>query len=361
MPPHCMPHSQLYTSRDAALLARTTLTNRGWLAKSSSNPCLNNHQYNTTWSSLRIGIETCNMPARIALLSRATTVVSTQSPAPILSFLYPCLQGQRREASILSNLADVPSSYNKRIRRGRGPASGKGKTSGRGHKGQGQHGKVPVGFNGGQTPDEVVAGPRGFTNVFSVEMSPINLDKIQAWIDKGRIDPTQPITLKELNASRCMHGIKDGVKLLARGKEELRDKIDIVVSQASAEAIAAIEKLGGTVTTRYYTKFAIQQIIKGQMDPIHSLASRIELGPEPPKPTGYAPLDNRGGYRYRLPDPISRRSLEYYRDPAKRGYLSYTVEEGKGPSLFFKTPEEKAAAVAGRAKSKTKEVVDRLW
>jgi large subunit ribosomal protein L15 len=77
--------------------------------------------------------------------------------------LYPFLN-QQRSASILGSLSDNKGAYNKRIRRGRGPASGKGKTSGRGHKGQNQHGKVPAGFNGGQTPDWKVAGQRGFVN-----------------------------------------------------------------------------------------------------------------------------------------------------------------------------------------------------
>jgi large subunit ribosomal protein L15 len=69
-----------------------------------------------------------------------------------------------RNASILSALSDNPGAYNKRIRRGRGPSSGKGKTSGRGHKGQKQHGKVPARFQGGQTPQEIVHGERGFEN-----------------------------------------------------------------------------------------------------------------------------------------------------------------------------------------------------
>lgn len=79
----------------------------------------------------------------------------------IASFIAP---QQQRFASILSALSDTPGAYNKRIRRGRGPASGKGKTSGRGHGGQKAHGKVPAGFNGGQTPDIVVSGTRGFVN-----------------------------------------------------------------------------------------------------------------------------------------------------------------------------------------------------
>jgi large subunit ribosomal protein L15 len=82
-----------------------------------------------------------------------------------LAFLTPIFQ-QSRNASILSSLSDNPTAYNKRIRRGRGPASGKGKTSGRGHKGQKQHGKVPARFNGGQTEDIVVHGERGWNNMY---------------------------------------------------------------------------------------------------------------------------------------------------------------------------------------------------
>lgn len=83
-----------------------------------------------------------------------------------LSFLLPQLQQQSRNAHILASLSDNPGAFSKKTRRGRGPASGKGKTSGRGHKGQKQHGKVPTGFNGGQTPEIVVHGERGFTNMF---------------------------------------------------------------------------------------------------------------------------------------------------------------------------------------------------
>lgn len=87
----------------------------------------------------------------------------------ISHFLLPCLHThqqhqQQRAASILSNLSDNPGAYNKKIRRGRGPSSGKGKTSGRGHKGQKQHGKVPFGFNGGQTKDEDTNPIRGLNN-----------------------------------------------------------------------------------------------------------------------------------------------------------------------------------------------------
>lgn len=126
---------------------------------------------------------------------------------------------QQRCASILSSLSDTPGAYNKKIRRGRGPASGKGKTAGRGQKGQHAHGKVPVGFEGGQTP-QWITNPergRGKHNPFKVEMSPINLDRIQLWIDQGRLDSKKVITMKELAKSRCVHGVKrHGIKLLAR-------------------------------------------------------------------------------------------------------------------------------------------------
>jgi large subunit ribosomal protein L15 len=90
---------------------------------------------------------------------------------------FPCLPSaitivpiQNRSASILANLSDNPRSYKPVKRRGRGPASGLGKTSGRGHKGQLQHGKVPAGFEGGQTPQHIVHGSRGFTNVYDFKM-----------------------------------------------------------------------------------------------------------------------------------------------------------------------------------------------
>ncbi|KAI9766492.1 MAG: YmL10 [Candelina submexicana] len=249
------------------------------------------------------------------------------SSSPLSSFLLPFLQQQQRAASILSSLSDNQGAYNKRIRRGRGPASGKGKTSGRGHKGQKQHGKVPRGFQGGQTPLEVVHGKRGFENQFSVEMSPVNLDRIQSWIDQGRLDPNKTITMKELNDSRCLHGVKDGVKLLARGAEQLKSPMNIIVSRASTAAIKAIEDAGGKVTTRYYTPFSIRRVLRGESNPAIDSPSNFNTV-----------TDHTSPFQYRMPDPTSRKDIEYYRDPAHRGYLSHLVPEGEGPSLFFKTP-----------------------
>ena len=198
-------------------------------------------------------------------------------------------------------------------------------------------------------------------------MSPINLNRIQEWINAGRLDPTKPITMVNLKASRCIHGVKDGVKLLARGKEELKTPINIIVSRASAEAIEAVEKLGGTVTTRFYSPFAIRKVLSHEMHPIHSLQSRIQMapaGPEGAEAVAEAVIVDRKKYPYRLPDPTSRKDLEYYRDSAHRGYLSHMVEEGHGPSLFFKTPgagrvdKRKITSKGGKSVTKSE---NRVW
>jgi large subunit ribosomal protein L15 len=188
---------------------------------------------------------------------------------------------------------------------------------------------------------------------FSVEMSKLNLDQIQLWINKGRLDPNQPITIRELCSNHCLNGVQDGVKLLARGKEQLVTPVHIVVSRASEEAIKAIEDLGGSVTTRYYTKFAVDKIRRGKMHPLESIQSRIPLEVK----------QANTPYPFRLPDPTSRKDLEYYRDSAKRGYLSYTVAEGHGPSLYFKAPgtvQKNLTAVSAKQRQQQKEA-SRLW
>jgi large subunit ribosomal protein L15 len=187
-------------------------------------------------------------------------------------------------------------------------------------------------------------------------MSPVNLDRIQSWIDQGRLDPNRPITVKELADSRCLHGVKDGVKLLARGKEQFKTPINILVSRVSAEAVKAIEAVGGKVTTRYYTKDSIKRLLKGESESTwQPLTSTIPKEGE--SPTLAAVAASASPFTYRLPDPTSRKEMEYYRDPEHRGYLSHLVQEGQGPSLFFKAPgtgirrrKKKLTAAAGANK-----------
>lgn len=188
-------------------------------------------------------------------------------------------------------------------------------------------------------------------------MSKVNLDRLQDWIDQGRINPANPITLKELVRTRCIHGIKDGVKLLARGgMDALKQPVNIVVSRASATAIAAVEAAGGTVVTRYYTKDSIKRIMTGKT---HSFASKawteeqsLKLGLEAENAREVGQ-----GFEYRLPDPSSRKDIEYYRDPAHRGYLSHLVGENEGPSLFFLPPEARAKKGKKSAKKRGENTV----
>ncbi|TKX22080.1 putative 54S ribosomal protein L10 [Elsinoe australis] len=280
--------------------------------------------------------------------------------SPFLSRFQQC-----RQASVLSSLSDTKGAYNKRIRRGRGPASGKGKTSGRGHKGQGQHGKVPFGFQGGQTPLEVVHGKRGFENPLSKELEPLNISRLQHWISTGRLNPSQPITIKDLISSRCLSRVKDGVKLLARSDGSdaaaLSTPVQIIVSRASASAISAVEKAGGQVLTRYYSKSSLTRVLKGEAHPFYSLQSQpLEGAPEEAQEQVRSEAER---FKYRLADPSGRKDIEYYRDERHRGYLSHLVPQGEGPSLYFKVPgrpQEDGAKKVKKAKGPAK-VDNRLW
>ncbi|KAJ5450157.1 54S ribosomal protein L10 [Penicillium daleae] len=307
------------------------------------------------------------MPPRLMALPTQLSqfIARPITQASPLAFLTPTFQ-QSRNASILSSLSDNPTAYNKRIRRGRGPASGKGKTSGRGHKGQKQHGKVPAGFNGGQTPDIVVHGERGWNNFFAAEMAPVNLERIQEWIDQGRIDPTRPITIRELTHSRCVHQSKDGVKVLGGSATALKQPIHLVVSRASSSAIEAVEAAGGSLTTRFYTPAAIRHILRMESHPFISMAWSPESGSKEllkadgaPEDLSEATVMKALGMKYRLPDPTRRRDIEYYRDPAHRGYLAHLLKPNEGPSLFFRSPEERKSA-AGTKKEKVLPE-NRLW
>ncbi|KAI0103124.1 hypothetical protein F4776DRAFT_658108 [Hypoxylon sp. NC0597] len=297
------------------------------------------------------------MPPRIPprLTAQCCRASIEQSSPSSLVGLFGALSIQTRSASILANLSDNPGAYHKRIRLGRGPSSGKGKTSGRGHKGQKQHGKVKPWFQGGQTPLIVQRGRLGFENLRAPVMSEVNLDKLQDWIDAGRIDVTKQITPKELIQSNLVGSIKDGIKLLARGADSLKQPIDIVVSRASASAIDAVEKAGGKITTRYYTKQAIKRLVEGKS--FHT---------EKPLPTGSEHVEpvleevRKKGFSYRLPDPTSRWDIEYYRDPAHRGYLSHSLQPGESPSLFFRVPPAQLSRTQKKQKG-AKQEESKLW
>jgi len=146
----------------------------------------------------------------------------------------------------LSDIADNAGARKKRMRVGRGIGSGKGKTSGRGGKGQTARSGVRIkGFEGGQMPMHRRLPKRGFNNVFRLEFVEVNLDRIQQAIDAKVLDPSATINAETLVKSRVLRRAKDGVRLLGRG--EIKAKINVEVHGASKSAVAAVEKAGGTV------------------------------------------------------------------------------------------------------------------
>jgi len=148
----------------------------------------------------------------------------------------------------LNELRDNPGARLKSKRLGRGIGSGKGKTSGKGVKGQkAREGVALNGFEGGQLPIYRRLPKRGFHNHFRKEYAPVNVGTLDAAIESGKIDGSQPITEAILIAAGLADGGRDGVRLLADG--EIKRAITITVSGASASAKAAVEKAGGTVTT----------------------------------------------------------------------------------------------------------------
>jgi len=135
-----------------------------------------------------------------------------------------------------------------RKRIGRGPGSGTGEQSGKGVKGQKARTGVSLnGFEGGQMPIFRRLPKRGFFNLFRKEYSPVNLGTLEAAIAAGRLDAGQPISEDTLRAAGLVRGRPDGVRLLANGA--ISHAITITVSGASAAAIEAVRKAGGSVTT----------------------------------------------------------------------------------------------------------------
>ena len=147
----------------------------------------------------------------------------------------------------LNQLSDRAGARTPPTRRGRGPGSGKGKRSGRGDKGQKSRSGVSIkGFEGGQMPLTRRVPKRGFNNIFSKRFEVVNLGRLQAAIDAGKIDSKTRIDCATLRDAGLVKGRWDGVRLLAKGA--IGARLDIEVNGASRAAVAAVEKAGGTVS-----------------------------------------------------------------------------------------------------------------
>lgn len=146
----------------------------------------------------------------------------------------------------LNEIADNAGARKKRMRVGRGIGSGKGKTGGRGGKGQTARTGVRIkGFEGGQMPLHRRLPKRGFNNIFALTFSEVNLGRVQAAIDAGKLKTDGEVDAVALVAAGVLRRAKDGVRLLGSG--EIKAKVNFVVYGASKSAVAAVEKAGGSV------------------------------------------------------------------------------------------------------------------
>jgi len=146
----------------------------------------------------------------------------------------------------LTDLRDNEGATGNRMRVGRGIGSGKGKTAGRGVKGQKARTGVRIkGFEGGQMPLHRRLPKRGFNNIHALDLNEVNLGRVQQAIEAEKLDASAPVTVEALVAAGVIARARDGVKVLGSG--ELKAKLAFEVYHASKSAVAAIEKAGGSI------------------------------------------------------------------------------------------------------------------
>lgn len=172
----------------------------------------------------------------------------------------------------LNDLQDNPGSRKKPKRVGRGPGSGLGKTCGGGHKGTyARHRLGKRGFEGNQAPLWKISPKRGRNaRSFAKPLNVINLDQVQMFIDKGRLNPAETITMKCLRDSGMLGNAKVpwGIKLLSRGGDKLTTAINLELTFASFKAKEAIEAKGGSVKFVYFAKIPLRAHLKPHKFPI---------------------------------------------------------------------------------------------
>ncbi|KDP41125.1 hypothetical protein JCGZ_03616 [Jatropha curcas] len=167
-----------------------------------------------------------------------------------------------------------------KTRKGRGIGSGKGKTAGRGHKGQKARGTMKFGFEGGQTPMRRRLPKRGFKNAFSLNFQPVGLGKIAKLINEGKIDSHELITMKTLkDAGAIGKQIEDGVRLMGRGAHEIKWPIHLEVSRVTVRAKEAVEAAGGSVRRVHYNKLGFRALLKPEW-----FEKKGRLLPKPARP-----------------------------------------------------------------------------
>lgn len=221
---------------------------------------------------------------------------SWRQKVPVLGHLFTSV----RNSSYLGKLAPNDGAVFSYKRLGRGQASGKGKTAGRGQKGQKARGKAPNNFEGGQTPYYKRFPIIGFRRPHRPEYHELNLERIQTFWNNGRIPlkEGETLTIKTMRECGLITGsLGDGVKLLSMGRESYNVPLNIEASKASIAAIKAIENLNCSYKSVYFTSLALRAHVNPDLFYLKK---------------GYLPLPAR---------PTHRRDIEYYSNSRKRGYL----------------------------------------
>ncbi|MGO4569205.1 50S ribosomal protein L15 [Rhizobium sp. 2YAF20] len=146
----------------------------------------------------------------------------------------------------LNEITDNDGATHNTKRVGRGIGSGKGKTGGRGVKGQKSRSGVAInGFEGGQMPIYRRLPKRGFNNIFKSDFVVVSVARLQAAVDAGKLDAKKTVDAAALKAAGVIRRVKDGVRILSDG--ELKAKLTLEVAGASKTAVEKIEKAGGSV------------------------------------------------------------------------------------------------------------------
>lgn len=266
-------------------------------------------------------------------------------------------------------LRDNPGAVKKKRRVGRGIGSSKGKTSGRGHKGQKARagGSIPLTFEGGQTRFFKLLPKRGFTNKrHKVDMLSLNVGTIQDYIDMGRLpvdksnDSDLPVwNMKDFLDAGMFTGssVKHGIKLLANGKERLTTPFRLEISRASKAAIDAVEAIGGEVTTVHYNKLALRALLKPHKFGVDPIGKSTKNDDNDEGGYGFdgEVLPNRNNSKTPRALPKFARPppkwQPYYTNWKNRGYLSVEAQMRK---LLSERPEleEKFTKALEEAKNK---------
>jgi len=153
-------------------------------------------------------------------------------------------------------------------------------------------------------------------------MNELNLHRLQEWIDQGRLNPEEVISIRDIHMSNVCGKVKHGVKLLAKGKEKLKVPITIEVSRVSKEAVEAIEAAGGRVTSVYYNRLGLRA---------HLMPHKFERIPRRARP--------------------SPKIMPYYTSFENRGYLSPEMQLLQVEGCDLKTPKEAHDAIYPPAES----------